>query len=146
MLVRSRLPGLSGTGVLADRALLVVTEYLEHGELPADGHEILSRFKVRFDEAQHEASQPGFRSIGTASLGVRSASQHALDSLTQGGRGDGSGHPTMERIMATLAELGETGRADTGDVQTLRDFLAQYSENTLHQRMPKLGGHSLFDR
>jgi hypothetical protein len=146
MLVRSRLPGLSGTGVLADRALLVVTEYLEHGKLPTDGQEILSRFKVRFDEAQHEASQPGFRSIGTASLGVRSASQHALDSLLQDGPGDGGEHATMERIMATLEKLGGTGSADSGDVQMLRAFLEQYSENTLHQRMPKLGGHSLFDR
>jgi hypothetical protein len=146
MLVRSRLPGLSGTGVLADRALLVVTEYLEHGELPPDGRQILTRFRNRFDEAQRQAGRPGLHSIGTASLDVRSASEQALRSLAPQGSEGADGSPTIDEILDTLDRLGGTGRAEKAEVQTLRSFLERYSENTLLQSVPRLGEHSLFHR
>ena len=134
LLTRNRLRGSSGTGVLAGRALLVVTEYLHHHELPEDGREILSRFRSRFDEARDEGSRPGLRAVGAASVDVVQASERALRSLTRGE--ESSAEATLEEVLGILDELRTVGQVAEDQAILLRDFLDRYSAATLDQGTP----------
>lgn len=139
MLVRSRPSGLSGTGVLADRALLVVSEYLERGVLPPDGEDILTRFRNRFEQAREEVARPGSRSSGISSVDALAASELALRSLAPDAGATHEEVPTIESILATVNQLLETGHANEEKVRVLRAFLDQYGEHTLAQAGPRLG-------
>lgn len=145
MLVRGRLHGVSGTGVLADRALLVVSEYLQEQSLPADGRDILGRFRERYQEAREEAARPGISSVA-ASLDVLAVTDRALQSLSSC-RGSGAlegEFPTIERILGTIDQLRETGWAAEDEVRLLQAFLDRYSEYTLTRETPRLSERSLF--
>lgn len=145
MLVRGRLHGVSGTGVLADRALLVVIEYLQQHTLPADGRVILERFRERYQEAREAAARPGLGSVA-ASVDVLAVTNQALQSLSScrlPGALEGES-PTIERILGTIDELRETGRAEEAEVRLLQGFLDHYSEYTLARETPRLPERSLF--
>ena len=146
MLVRGRLHGVSGTGVLADRALLVVSEYLQQHTLPADGREILGRFRERYQEAREEAARPGLSSVVAASVDVLAVTDRALQSLSScraSGTLEGES-PTIERILGTIDELCENGRAEETEVRLLQGFLDHYGEYTLARETPRLPERSLF--
>jgi hypothetical protein len=146
MLVQGRLHGVSGTGVLADRALLVVSEYLQQHELPADGREILQRFRERYQEACDEAARPGLSSMVAASVDVVAVTDRALKSLSSGQASSAlpGGSPTIERILATIEKLQKTGHADEAEVRLLQEFLDHYSEYTLVRETPRLPEDSFF--
>jgi hypothetical protein len=129
--VQNRSAGLTGTGVLADRALLVVTEYLRSGKLPEDGTEILTRFRDRYEEAKAKASRPGLRSGVTSSLDVVATSERALRSLPSAHLPKHGTVPSLDHIFATLDELRVHGHADPEDVRMLQAFLNLYGEYTL---------------
>lgn len=145
MLVRGRLHGVSGTGVLADRALLVVSEYLQQQALPADGREILGRFRERYQEAREEAARPGLSSVA-ASVDVVAVTDRALQSLSScrvSGALEGE-FLTIERILGTIDELRENGSAAEAEVRLLQGFLDHYSEYTLARETPRLPERALF--
>lgn len=146
MLVRGRLHGVSGTGVLADRALLVVSEYLQQHQLPADGREILERFRERYQEAREAAARPGISSVVAASVDVLAVTDRALRSLSSCRAFDelGGQSPTIERILGTIDELQENGEADEVEVRLLQGFLDHYSEYTLARDTPRLPDRALF--
>lgn len=134
LLARHSLRGSSETGVLADRALLVVTEYLNRGALPEDGPEILRRFRNRFDEARVESTRASaLRAMAASSLNVVEASERALQSLRGGNEGRATTSPTLDEVMGVLDDLraGQPVRIEC--VQLLREFLDRYSEETGEQ-------------